>query len=86
MLQIPLRKLDELKPQPTDLDHFETANTGELCVWQRDRDVRLADAARLAHIVKNTVGVTARVSVLDPDRIERSAEKGRRLIDQRTRG
>jgi phenylacetate-CoA ligase len=49
-------------------------------------DVRLAAAARLEHIVKNTVGVTARVSVLDPDRIERSAGKARRIIDQRPRG
>ena len=37
MLHIPLRKLDELKPRQTDLDHFETATTDELRAWQRDR-------------------------------------------------
>jgi phenylacetate-CoA ligase len=46
---------------------------------------RLAAATRLEHFVKNTVGVTARVSVLDPDDIERSAGKARRIIDQRPR-
>jgi phenylacetate-CoA ligase len=50
-----------------------------------DRDVRLAAAARLERVVKNTIGVTARVSVLDPDGIERSAGKARRIIDRRPR-
>jgi phenylacetate-CoA ligase len=49
-------------------------------------DVRLAAAARLENIVKNTVGVTARVSVLDPEGIERSAGKARRIVDHRPRG
>jgi phenylacetate-CoA ligase len=35
MLQIPLRKLDQLKPQPAELDRFETATTDELRAWQR---------------------------------------------------
>jgi phenylacetate-CoA ligase len=51
-----------------------------------ERDSRLAAAARLEQIVKNTVGVTARVSVLDPDGVERSAGKARRIIDHRPRG
>lgn len=37
MLQIPLRKLAQLKPQPTDLDRYELASTDELRVWQRDQ-------------------------------------------------
>jgi len=37
MLQIPLRKLDQLKPQPTELDRFEVATTDELRAWQRDQ-------------------------------------------------
>ena len=37
MLQIPLRKLDEIKPRPADLDRFETSTTAELREWQRDR-------------------------------------------------
>ena len=49
-------------------------------------DIRLAAAARLEQIVKNTVGITACVSVLDPSGIERSAGKARRIIDQRPRG
>lgn len=50
------------------------------------QDARLAAASRLEHIVKDTVGVTARVSILDPDGIERSAGKARRIIDHRPRG
>ncbi len=37
MLQIPLRKLDQLKPQPAELDRFEIASTDELRTWQRDQ-------------------------------------------------
>ena len=49
-------------------------------------DTRLAAAARLEHIVKDTVGVTAHLSVLDSEGIERSAGKARRIIDHRPRG
>ncbi|KQW18274.1 phenylacetate--CoA ligase [Afipia sp. Root123D2] len=37
MLQIPLRKLSQLKPQPADLDRYETASQDELRAWQRER-------------------------------------------------
>lgn len=37
MLQIPLRKLTELSPAPTALDHFERASRDELRAHQRDR-------------------------------------------------
>jgi len=34
---IPLRKLDQLAPQPSELDRFERASTDELRAWQRER-------------------------------------------------
>ena len=37
MLQIPLRKLDQLKPRPPELDRFELATTEELRSWQRSQ-------------------------------------------------
>ncbi|WP_158816648.1 phenylacetate--CoA ligase PaaK [Methylocapsa sp. S129] len=37
MLQIPLRKLDRLKPLPSELDRYELATIEELCAWQRQQ-------------------------------------------------
>ena len=34
MLQIPLRKLTQLRPEPTELDRYEVAATAELRAWQ----------------------------------------------------
>lgn len=48
----------------------------------REPDVRLAAATPLEDFVKDTVGVSARVNVLDPEGIERAAGKARRIIDQ----
>jgi phenylacetate-CoA ligase len=48
--------------------------------------VRSAAAERLEHAIKATIGITARVSVLDPDGIERSLGKARRIIDHRPKG
>lgn len=42
-----------------------------------------AAGARLAKSVKDTIGVSARVTVLPPDGIERSLGKARRVIDKR---
>jgi phenylacetate-CoA ligase len=39
--------------------------------------------AELARLVKNTIGVTVRVEVVQPDGIERSMGKMRRIIDER---
>jgi phenylacetate-CoA ligase len=39
----------------------------------------------LAALVKNTIGVTIAIDVIDPDGVERSAGKMRRVIDQRPR-
>ena len=42
-------------------------------------------AAHLATLIKNTIGVTAATIVQDPDTIERSTGKMRRIIDERPR-
>lgn len=42
-----------------------------------------AAAARLAHLVKSLIGVTAEVKVLPPGGIERSLGKARRVVDKR---
>jgi phenylacetate-CoA ligase len=44
---------------------------------------RSAAAADLAHHVKSLVGVTARITVVDPGGVERSQGKARRVIDKR---
>jgi phenylacetate-CoA ligase len=44
---------------------------------------RAALAKELQHHVKSYIGVSTRVQVLDPDSIERSLGKARRVIDQR---
>jgi phenylacetate-CoA ligase len=37
VLQIPLHKLAQLTPQPTDLDRYELASRDELRAWQREQ-------------------------------------------------
>jgi phenylacetate-CoA ligase len=44
-----------------------------------------AAGAQLAGLIKNTIGITVTVSVLDPESIERSAGKMRRVVDHRAR-
>jgi phenylacetate-CoA ligase len=46
-------------------------------------DVRKAAASRLERAVKETIGITAQVSVVDPECIERSLGKARRIVDHR---
>ena len=46
-------------------------------------DARQKAAAELAHLVKNLIGVTAKVTVTDPGGVERSQGKARRVIDKR---
>jgi phenylacetate-CoA ligase len=43
-----------------------------------------AAGGELRALVKNTIGVSVRVEVLDPHGVERSLGKMRRIIDQRT--
>ncbi len=49
-------------------------------------DARLASAAELARHVKDSIGVTARITVADPGGVERSQGKARRVIDKRPKG
>ncbi|MDT4991850.1 MAG: phenylacetate-CoA ligase [Actinoplanes sp.] len=59
------------------------------CVRERaavPHDVRRAadpPGRALAALVKNTVGVTITVEVVEPDGVERSMGKMRRIVDQR---
>jgi phenylacetate-CoA ligase len=46
-------------------------------------DARAAAASRLAQQIKDRIGVTAKVSVMEPGGIERSMGKARRVIDNR---
>lgn len=52
---------------------------------QNQRDVE-AVGKELAHHIKALIGVTAKINVLEPDRIERSVGKARRVIDRRPKG
>src|SRR5918995_5328782 len=46
-------------------------------------ETRKAAADRLSQAIKDTIGITAQVNVLDPEGIERSLGKARRVIDRR---
>ena len=48
-------------------------------------ETRQASAGELAHLVKNLIGVTARITVTDPGGVERSQGKARRVVDKRAR-
>ena len=48
-------------------------------------EARRAAGAELATLIKNLIGVTARVSVSEPGGVERSQGKARRVIDQRAK-
>jgi len=51
-----------------------------------DANARAASARELAHHVKSVVGVSTKVMVGDPDSVERSAGKARRVVDNRPKG
>ncbi len=46
-------------------------------------ETRKAAADRLSQAIKDTIGITAQVNVLDPEGIERSLGKAKRVIDRR---
>ncbi len=46
-------------------------------------DARGTAAAELLHLVKSLIGVTAKVTVTDPEGVERSQGKARRVVDKR---
>jgi phenylacetate-CoA ligase len=82
-----LLRVRELSP------HFQCVLTREgpldaLTIRVERRPTATADLARaggerLRHLVRSTIGVSVRVDVLEPDGIERSVGKMRRIIDQR---
>jgi phenylacetate-CoA ligase len=53
------------------------------CRADADAAQRAAAGAALSAAVKDSVGVTVEVDVVDPDTLERSVGKLRRVIDQR---
>jgi phenylacetate-CoA ligase len=48
-------------------------------------DVRIGVAAELQKLIKNRIGVTSIVHVVEPESIERSLGKARRIIDSRVK-
>jgi phenylacetate-CoA ligase len=46
-------------------------------------EARKASAAELGHHIKSLIGITARISIVDPGRLERSQGKARRVVDKR---
>ncbi|HKC27094.1 MAG TPA: phenylacetate--CoA ligase PaaK [Jatrophihabitans sp.] len=81
---------------PALAPHFQcvlsrTGRLDELTVRvERRADATAEDAAaageQLARLVKDVIGVTVHVDVLNPDGVERSVGKMRRVIDERPRG
>lgn len=51
-----------------------------------DAATRATQVKELTHHVKAVVGVTVRVNVVDPNSIERSVGKAKRVLDMRSRG
>lgn len=51
-----------------------------------DSAARTASGRELAHHIKSVVGVSTKIQVGDPDSVERSAGKARRVVDNRPKG
>jgi phenylacetate-CoA ligase len=90
-------QIEELILRTSELSpHFQCVLTREgrldaLTVRVERRPEAAADSAReagaaLAEHVKNTIGVSINVEVIEPDTVERSMGKMRRIVDQRPRG
>ena len=66
-------------------------STGQWSAFRRPEFLRtdfarsrsLAAGARLAHLIKSLIGVTADVKVLAPGGVERSVGKAKRIVDKR---
>ena len=52
---------------------------------QASAEARAASAAALAPLIKNNIGSSAKVTVLEPGGVERSQGKARRVVDKRPR-
>jgi phenylacetate-CoA ligase len=66
--------------RPGALDEMTVAVEAEPGVVGAERE---RCAAELAHHIKAVIGVSARVEVRDPEAIERSVGKARRVVDRR---
>jgi phenylacetate-CoA ligase len=53
---------------------------------QQGGDIKEKASAELAHHIKSVVGVTARITVLDPGGVARSEGKAKRVVDKRGQG
>ncbi|OCW57782.1 phenylacetate--CoA ligase PaaK [Hoeflea olei] len=51
-----------------------------------DAEARAASARELAHHIKSTVGVSARIDVAEPGAVARSEGKAKRVVDNRPKG
>ena len=71
--------------RPRHLDELEVRVEPRPELAQADRAAWDRAARDLEHHIKSVVGVSARVVVLPPGSIERSAGKAKRVIDRRPR-
>jgi phenylacetate-CoA ligase len=55
----------------------------EVADRQGASDVKEKASAELAHHIKSTIGVTARITVADPGGVARSEGKAKRVVDKR---
>ncbi len=66
--------------RPKNLDELAVLVERSPAVGAHDGD---AAGAKLAHMIKSTIGVTAEVRVVPPGMIERSVGKAKRVVDKR---
>jgi len=57
----------------------------EAATASAEAGARQKSAGELGHLVKNLIGVTAKITVTDPGGVERSQGKARRVIDKRAK-
>ncbi len=72
--QIELSRSDRLDVMTVHVEALPTAATS---------DARQASAKELSHHIKSVVGVSARIDVAEPGKVERSAGKAKRVVDNR---
>jgi phenylacetate-CoA ligase len=79
--------IEALAPQSHCVLDCPAASTRLPCVWKADRgaprDQRLESAGTLTKQIKNRIGVSVTVDVVEPNGVERSEGKAKRLIDRR---
>jgi len=68
--------------RPKNLDEMTVLVERAAAAGSADGD---AAGARLAHLIKSLIGVTAEVKVLQPGSVERSLGKAKRIVDKRSK-